>query len=60
VPAKIVLDNLRAAILKASLHDPVVQRAYREFAEHYGFLISPCRPRTPSTRARSSRAASTT
>jgi Mu transposase-like protein len=25
----------------------VVQRAYRECAEHYGFLISPCRPRTP-------------
>jgi hypothetical protein len=24
-----------------------VQRSYREFAEHYGFLIAPCRPRTP-------------
>lgn len=47
VPKKIVLDNLKAAIVKAALHDPVVQRSYREFAEHYGFLISPCRPRTP-------------
>jgi transposase len=47
VPRRIVIDNLKAAILRASLHDPVVQRAYRECAEHYGFLIAPCRPRTP-------------
>jgi transposase len=47
VPAKIILDNLKAAIVQAVLHDPVVQRSYRECAEHYGFLISPCRPRTP-------------
>ena len=42
-----VLDNLKAAIVHAALYDPVVQRAYRECAEHYGLLISPCRPRTP-------------
>jgi transposase len=47
VPKKVVIDNLKAAITKAVLHDPVVQRSYREFAEHYGFLISPCRVRTP-------------
>ena len=43
----VVLDNLRAAIVHAALYDPEVQRSYREFAEHYGFLIAPCRPRTP-------------
>lgn len=47
VPRRIVIDNLKAAITKAALHDPVVQRSYREFAEHYDFLIAPCRPRTP-------------
>lgn len=47
VPRQVVIDNLKAAIIKAVLHDLVVQRSYREFAEHYGFLISPCRPRTP-------------
>jgi transposase len=47
VPHRVVLDNLKAAITKAALHDLVVQRAYRELAEHYGFLISPCRPATP-------------
>ena len=49
VPKKIVPDNLKAAIVRASWDgtDPQVQWAYRECAEHYGFLIAPCRPRTP-------------
>jgi transposase len=47
VVRRVVLDNLKAAIVRHALHDSVVQRAYREFAEHYGFLISPCKPRTP-------------
>jgi len=47
IPARIVPDNLKAAIVQASFHDPVVQRAYRECAEHYGFLIDPNPPRTP-------------
>ena len=47
VPKRIVLDNLKAAITKACWDDPHVQQAYRECAEHYGFLIAPCRPRTP-------------
>ena len=47
VPAKVVLDNLKAAVLQAALHDPVLSEAYRRFARHYGFLVSPARPRTP-------------
>lgn len=47
VPRRIVLDNLKAAIIKASREDPVVQRSYLELAEHYGFLVAPHRPRTP-------------
>jgi transposase len=48
VPAKIVPDNLKAAVVRASFGgDPVIQRAYRECAEHYGFRIDPTRPRTP-------------
>jgi transposase len=47
VPRRIVLDNLKAAITKACWDDPQVQQTYRECAEHYGFLIAPCRPRTP-------------
>lgn len=47
VPSRIVPDNLKAAIVRACWEDPVVQRAYRECALHYGFLIAPCRPGTP-------------
>ena len=47
VPQKVVPDNLKAAILKASVENPLVNRAYRSLAEHYGFLISPCLPATP-------------
>ncbi len=47
VPRRVVLDNLRAAIVHAALDDPEVQRSSREFAEYDGFLIAPCRPRTP-------------
>lgn len=47
VPERVVIDNLKAAIIKAVQDDPEVQQSYRECAEHYGFLIAPCRPRTP-------------
>ena len=47
VPQRIVLDNLKAAIVTACVHDPVVQRSYRDCATHYGFLIDPNPPRTP-------------
>jgi hypothetical protein len=47
VPARIVPDNLKAAVIRASLHEPVAQRAYRECALHYGFLIDPNPPKSP-------------
>jgi len=47
VPGKIVLDNLKSAIIKACQCDPLVQKTYLELAEHYGFVISPCRVATP-------------
>jgi len=47
VPHRVVLDNLKAAIIKACVEDPTVQRSYRELAEHYGFRIAPCRPGKP-------------
>ena len=52
VPRKIVLDNLKAGIVKACFDDPEVQRAYRECAEHYGFLIAPCRVQQPQEKGK--------
>jgi transposase len=48
VPERIVPDNLKAAIVRGCWGDePQAQQSYRECAEHYDFLIAPCRPRTP-------------
>jgi transposase len=47
VPRRVTCDNLKAAIVQAAFDDPVANRAYAECAEHYGFRIAPCRPRTP-------------
>lgn len=47
VPERIVLDNLKSAIIHTCVHEPTAQRAYRECAEHYGFLIAPNPPRSP-------------
>jgi len=47
VPGRVVIDNLKAAIIRACWYDPAVQQSYRECAEHYGFLIAPCRPGMP-------------
>jgi transposase len=52
VPGRIVLDNLKAAITNACVDDPAVQRAYREFATHYGFLIDPNPPRRPNLKGK--------
>ena len=47
VPQRLVIDNLKSGITQAVWDDPQVQMAYRECAEHYGFLILPCRPAMP-------------
>jgi len=52
VPERVRIDNLRTAILKAVFDEPRVQYAYRECAEHYGFLIAPCRVATPQHHGR--------
>lgn len=52
VPLKMIIDNAKCAITRACYHDPEVQRSYGEFAEGYGFLISPCPPRDPQKKGR--------
>jgi hypothetical protein len=47
VPQRVVLDNLKAGVARACFDDPQIQATYRECAEHYGFLVAPCAPRTP-------------
>jgi transposase len=47
VPARLIIDNAKCAITKACAKDPLVQRAYAECAEGYGFKIDACPPHDP-------------
>ena len=47
VPERVRIDNLKAGIVRACWDEPQAQQAYRECAEHYDFLITPCGPRKP-------------
>jgi len=43
VPQKIMVDNLKSAVLKRTIgKDPVFNPRYMDFARHYGFKIVPC------------------
>lgn len=55
VPAVIVPDNLKAAVVRAAFgasEDPAIQRGYRELARHYGFKIDPTPPRAPQKKGK--------
>jgi transposase len=47
VPGRVVPDNLKVGVVKANLYEPLVNRSYRELADHYGVLIDPARVRAP-------------
>jgi transposase len=52
VPAAIVPDNLKSGVDRAHRYDPDLNRAYAEFAEHYGVAILPARVRKPRDKAK--------
>lgn len=51
-PARIVPDNLKTGVIKPDLYDPKINRAFGEFAAHYGCLIDPARVAKPRDKAR--------
>ena len=48
VPARLVVDNMKAAITKAGRYDPIPQRVFAEYAEYRGFTIDATLPRHPT------------
>ena len=55
VPAEVVPDNLKAAVLKAafsSSEDTTLNRSYRELARHYNFKIAPTPPHAPKKKGK--------
>ncbi len=47
VPETVVIDNLKAGVIKPCVYDPELNPKLREFAVHYGTTILPSRVRTP-------------
>jgi len=47
VPEIVVLDNLKAGVIKACFYDPTINPVYQAFAKHYGFEVLPCKVRRP-------------
>jgi transposase len=52
IPGTVRIDNLKAAILEANFYEPVYQRLYSSFAEHYGFKTIPCRVYHPNDKGK--------
>jgi transposase len=46
-PRTVVVDNLKAAVLQADWFDPELNPKLQSFAQHYGTVILPTKPRTP-------------
>lgn len=47
VPRVLVLDNLKAGVLKPDFYDPQLNPKFESFCTHYGVSALPTRPRTP-------------
>lgn len=47
VPKTLVIDNLKAAVLKGDWYDPEVHPKLQSFAQHYGSVFLPTKPYTP-------------
>jgi len=52
LPKRLVIDNLKTGVDRPDLYDPKINRAYSEFASHYGVLIDPARAAKPKDKPR--------
>jgi transposase len=52
VPERLCPDNLKAAVIKADWYEPELNPKLRDFAAHYGTVILPSRPYTPTDKGK--------
>ena len=52
VPEVVVPDHLKAAVTRAHLYEPEINRTYAALAQHYGFAIIPARAAKPRAKAK--------
>ena len=46
------IDNLKSAIIEANFYEPIYQKQYLQFAQHYKFNSVPCRVRQPQEKGK--------
>jgi transposase len=51
VPQILVPDNLKSAVVKASIYEPDINRALEDFANHHATTVIPARARKPKDKA---------
>ena len=47
VPQRILLDNLKAGVIKADIYDPMLNVAYEELSRFYNVILDPAKARQP-------------
>lgn len=52
VPKRVVPDNMSAIVARASATQPILQKAFAEYAQSRGFFVDPARVRKPQDKAR--------
>jgi transposase len=52
VPETVLLDNLKAGVIRPDLYDPTLNRAYAELERHYGFVVDPARVASPKDKGK--------
>jgi len=54
VPQRVMVDNCKTAVIKAKTpgQTPQINPAYQQFADHYGFTITPCNAGRPNEKGR--------
>lgn len=52
IPGTIVLDNLKAGVIKADIYDPTLHFAYADLERHYGFVADPAKVRSPKLKGK--------
>lgn len=51
VPAALVPDNFKPAVIKANRYEPTINQALSDFATHYGTAVVPARAKSPKDKA---------
>ena len=52
VPARLKIDNLKAAILQNQHYDLQYNRSFLEWAQHFGCVVNPCSPYSPEQKGK--------